>query len=107
MSITITGEFKSQYDAQTAAGRLRRRGYIVSSPGHAGPPLSEDKLLVAYPYGAAGGNSPGNGVLGGLPSMAGNSIMVPDHGPVVSVLTDDTQAASARSYLEALGGRIL
>ena len=39
--------------------------------------LLGDKLLVAYPYGAAGGNGVGNNLMGGLPPMAGNGITVP------------------------------
>ncbi len=106
MSITITCEFENPYLAQQATDRLRRRGYTVSSPRHT-KPLSEGNLLVAYPYGAAGGNTFGNNLMGGLPAMAGNGILTGDQKPLVSVLTDDTQTADARRLLESLGGRIL
>ena len=62
MSITITCRFDSAASAKQAAERLRRRGYMVSSKQR---PLDipADPLLVAYPYGMAGGNSAGNRLL--------------------------------------------
>ena len=92
MSITVTGEFKTPYDARQAAERLRRRGYIVSSDRRPAAPLIGDKLLVAYPYGAVGGNTMGNGVMGALPVMAENGVTAPEGGSLVSVLTDATPA---------------
>ena len=103
MSITITGEFATPYEARQAEARMRRRGFIVSVSGKK---TLGDHLLVAYPYGAAGGNSGGNNLMGGLPPLAGNGITVPG-APLVSVLTDDTRSAEARSLLESLGGRVL
>ena len=55
MSITITCEFDSRNQADAAAQRLRRRGYMVSDRTKKRP--AEDPLLVAYPYGTAGGNT--------------------------------------------------
>ena len=107
MSITITCEFSNPYEARQAENRMRRRGYIVSSGGKASVPIVGDRLLVAYPYGAAGGNTIGNSLMGALPPMAENSVAAPSEKPLVSVLTDDTQAADAKSLLESLGGRIL
>ena len=107
MSITITGEFKTPYDARQAAERLRRRGYIVSSDRRPAAPLIGDKLLVAYPFGATGGNTIGNSILGAMPPMAVNSISAPSGGALVSVLTDDTQSSDAVRLMESLGGRIL
>lgn len=107
MSITITCEFSSGHMAGTAADRLRRRGYIVST----GEKSSPDPLLVAYPYGTAGGNTAGNSLMAALPPMAGNSLMlhtpVPRKSTLLSVLTDDTEAAECRQLLTALGGRLL
>ena len=107
MSITITCEFANPYEARQAETRMRRRGYIVSSGSHPQGPLLGDKLLVAYPYGAAGGNGVGNNLMGGLPPMAGNGITVQGGKSLVSVLTDDTRSRDARDLLEALGGKIL
>ena len=109
MSITITCEFENRHQADTAAQRLRRRGYMVSDRTRKRP--AEDPLLVAYPYGISGGNTPGNGIMASMPSMAGNSILlhVPEKSgrPLLSVLTDDTRASEARSLMEALGGKLL
>ncbi len=108
MSITITCEFPSDHQARSAADRLRRRGYLVSSGKKQKP---ADPLLVAYPYGMTGGNTAGNGLMAAMPPMAGNSILV--HVPsrqetaLISVLTDDTQAPECRQLLTALGGRVL
>ena len=108
MSITITGEFSNAYEAKQAAQRLRRRGYIVSdNRGRPAAPLFGDKLLVAYPFGATGGNTIGNSILGAMPPMAENAAAAGADRPLVSVLTDDTQSAHARSLMESLGGRIL
>ncbi len=107
MSITITCEFSDPYQAQQAAQRLRRRGYTVSGvSGSRGPALG-GTLLVAHPYGAPGGNTFGNNLLGGLPPLAGNGLMTSAARPLISVLTDDTQTADARALLEALGGHII
>lgn len=109
MSITITGKFSHPYEARQAAERLRRRGYTVSV-GEAAKqsPLPADPLLVAYPYGQTGGNSFGNNLMGGLPPLAGNGILLhtPKKEPeaLVTVLTDDTQARDARLLMESLGG---
>lgn len=109
MSITITCEFETRHQADTAAQRLRRRGYMVSDRTKKRP--AEDPLLVAYPYGTAGGSTSGNSLMAALPPMAGNSILlhVPEKTgrPLLSVLTDDTQASDARTLVEALGGRII
>lgn len=107
MSITITCEFSSDHQARNATDRLRRRGFIVSGKG----PEKNTPLLVAHPYGTAGGNAGGNSLMAALPPMAGNSILM--HAPpkqsagLISVLTDDTQAPECRRLLTALGGRIL
>lgn len=110
MSITITCEFESGHQAQNAAERLRRRGYIVST-GTAKKAPASDPLLVAYPFGTAGGNTAGNSLMASLPPMAGNSILlhVPEKAekPLISVLTDDTQAPECRNLMTALGGKIL
>ena len=108
MSITITGEFKTPYEARQAAQRLRRRGYIVSgSDRRPAAPLVGDKLLVAYPYGATGGNTIGNSILGAMPPLAENGVSAPSGGALVSVLTDDTQSDDAARLMESLGGRVL
>lgn len=106
MSITITGEFPNPLQARQAAQKLRRRGYTVS--GRPKPPTEgiSGNLLVAYPYGAPGGNSAGNQLMGALPPMAGNGVTIQECS-LVSVLTDDTQAVDCRRLMEALGGRIL
>lgn len=108
MSITVTCEFESSHQAQSAAERLRRRGYMV---GFTKKAPASDPLLVAYPYGATGGNTAGNSLMASLPPMAGNSILlhVPEKPkkPLLSVLTDDTQAPECRRLLTALGGRLL
>ena len=110
MSITITCRFDSAASAKQAAERLRRRGYMVSSRQR---PLDipADPLLVAYPYGMAGGNSAGNSLMGDLPPLSGNGVMLhtpkPQDSPVLSVLTDDTGVRDARQLLTALGGEIL
>ena len=103
MSITITCQFPDPYQAQQAAQRLRRRGYTVS--GLSGGFSQSRNLLVAHPFGAP--NTFGNNLLGGLPPLAGNGLLTSEGGPLISVLTDDTQTAHARSLLEALGGHIL
>lgn len=108
MSITITGEFDHPYQAQQAAQRLRRRGYTVSQRQAVKDRTPPGNLLVAYPFGMAGGNTFGNNLMGSLPPMAGNGVMVTrKESMVLSVLTDDTQAADAKRLLEAMGGRIL
>ena len=112
MSITITCEFENPYQAHQAAERLRRRGYTVSDHRSASRKSSgAGTLLVAYPFGSPGGNSFGNNLMGGLPPMAGNGIMMNTEPgakkPIISVLTDDTQTADAKALLEALGGNIL
>ena len=110
MSITITCRFDSAAAAQQAAERLRRRGYMVSSKQK---PLDipADPLLVAYPYGMTGGNSAGNRLMGALPPISGNGVMLhtpkPQDSPVLSVLTDDTGVRDARQLLTALGGQII
>ena len=110
MSITITCEFETGHQAQNASDRLRRRGYIVST-GKKEKTTSYDPLLVAYPYGAPGGNTAGNSLMAALPPLAGNGVMlhIPDKQEkhLVSVLTDDTQAQDAKQLLTALGGRVL
>lgn len=109
MSITITCEFSSGHQAGTAADRLRRRGYIVSTAEKKNP--IPDPLLVAYPYGTAGGNTAGNSLMAALPPMAGNSLRLhtpePQKTALLSVLTDDTEATECRQLLTALGGRLL
>lgn len=112
MSITITCEFENPYQARQAAERLRRRGYIVSGQHGAHQTANgAGTLLVAYPYGNTGGNSFGNNLMGGLPPIAGNGIIMntPPHREkaVISVLTDDTQTSDAKILLEGLGGHIL
>ena len=110
MSITITCRFDRPAAAQQAAERLRRRGYMVSSKQK---PLDipADPLLVAYPYGSAGGSTAGNSLMGALPPLSGNGVMLhtpkPQDSPVLSVLTDDTGLYDARQLLTALGGKIL
>ena len=59
-----------------------------------------------YPYGATGGNTFGNSLLGALPPMAANGITL-GNPSTISVLTDDTRSAQARSLMESLGGRII
>lgn len=107
MSITVTGQFDHPYEAQQAAQRLRRRGYTVSDsrPQRLRP---TGDLLVAHPYGTAGGNTLGNGLMGSLPPMSENGLMVkhPEK-TLLSVLTDDTGAAEARRLITAFGGSIL
>ena len=110
MSITITCKFDSPAAAKQAAERLRRRGYMVSSRQK---PLDipADPLLVAYPYGMTGGSTAGNSLMGALPPLAGNGVMLhtpkPQDSPILSVLTDDTGLYDARQLLTALGGKIL
>jgi hypothetical protein len=74
-------------------------------------PQVQNPLLVAYPYGAAGGNTTGNGLMAAMPPIAGNSVMLhttpKPQSALLSVLTDDTQLPEARQLLEALGGKIL
>lgn len=110
MSITITCQFQHPYQAQQAAQRLRRRGFTVSEKPAASSP-TPGNLLVAYPYGTAGGNTFGNGLMGALPPMAENGILTggrqPRENTILSVLTDDTQTRDARLLLESLGGKIL
>ena len=110
MSITITCEFENQHQANNASERLRRRGYIVSGGTSKKTPFY-DSLLVAYPFGAPGGNSAGNNLMASLPPLSGNGVMlhVPEQKekPLLSVLTDDTQAQEAKRLLTALGGRVL
>ena len=77
------------------------------SSGSRSAPMMGDKLLVAYPYEAVGGNGGGNNLMGGLPPMAGNGITVPGEKSLVSVLTDDTRSQEAKELLEALGGKVL
>lgn len=103
MSITITCAFSEPHQAQQAAMRLRRRGYTVSRP-QSGP--LDGNVLVAHPYGTAGGNSPDNRMMAALPLMAENGVLTGGES-LVSVLTDDTQTDGARAILESLGGRIL
>jgi hypothetical protein len=74
-------------------------------------PQGSDPLLVAYPYGVAGGNTTGNGLMAAMPPIAGNSVLMhttpKPSASLISVLTDDTQLPEARQLLEALGGKIL
>ncbi len=108
MSITITCEFQNPYQAQQAAQRLRRRGYTVSGlSSHTSAPSAGKAMLVAYPYGTTGGNTFGNNLMASLPPLAGNGVTTSEKKPLISVLTDDTQTADARTLLESLGGRIL
>ena len=107
MSITITCEFENGYKAHQAAERLRRKGYTVSSRHDAPRHPGAGTLLVAYPFGAPGGNTFGNSIMGALPPMAENGLISGPKKPVISVLTDDTQTADARILLESLGGKIL
>lgn len=110
MSITITGQFDNPLKARQAKERLGRRGYIVSGTKRKPEPVI-DPLVVANPYGFPGGNTPGNGILASLPIMAGNGVMVHTSAgaqpSLVSVLTDDTQAADVRELMKALGAKIL
>ena len=111
MSITITCKFSNPYEARQASERLKRRGFMVSAQKKLPEPIPADPLLVAYPYGAAGGNNMGNSLMGALSPLAGNGVMLhtpkPQDASIVSVLTDDTQAREARRLMEALGGHIL
>ena len=108
MSITITCEFENGYKAHQAAERLRRKGYTVSANQRTAQRYpGAGTLLVAYPYGAPGGNTFGNSIMGALPPMAENGVVAGPKKPVISVLTDDTQTADARILLESLGGKIL
>ena len=112
MSFTITCEFQHPYQAQQAAQRLRQKGYLVSMDRRkkVSSPVA-DPLLVAYPYGFPGGNTAGNALMGSLPPLAGNGVMM--HTPaketpsVVTVIVDDTQRAEAKRLLTVLGGHIL
>lgn len=112
MSITITCEFRHPYEARQAAERLRRRGYIVSTrTSEHSDSMPSDSLLVAYPYGQVGGNSSGNHLMGAMPAMAGNGILLHTRNSqsptLVSVLTDDTCANDAKLLLQGLGGHII
>lgn len=73
--------------------------------------IPADPLLVAYPYGASGGNSAGNSLMGALPPLAGNGVLLhtpePQRPAILSVLTDDTQVQDARQLLQSMGGQIL
>lgn len=108
MSITITFEFQDPRSAQNARDRLRRQGYMVSTRQTPQVP-AYDSLLVAYPFGAPGGNSSGNNLMGALPPLAGNGVLL--HRPaapqkhLLSVLTDDVGAPEARRILTAFGGK--
>lgn len=108
MSITITFEFDDAHQVQNARERLRRQGYMVSTGKKPQSPGS-DPLLVAYPFGAVGGNTSGNNLMGALPPLAGNGVLL--HRPpkpekhLLSVLTDDVGAPEARRLLTAYGGR--
>ena len=106
MSITITGEFASPQQARQAAQKLRRRGYTVSGKPQARDGVPGSTLLVAHPFGATGGNTFGNSLMGAMPPVAENGVTAPAEA-LVSVLTDDTQAADCRRLMTALGGRIL
>lgn len=108
MSITITFSFSDSRQAQNARDRLRRQGYMVSEKTMP-PAPAYDPLLVAYPFGAPGGNSSGNSLMGAMPPLAGNGVLL--HCPpkpeshLVSVLTDDVGAPEARRLLQAYGGK--
>lgn len=110
MSITITCRFDSAASAKQAAERLRRRGYMVSSKQK---PLDipADPLLVAYPYGMAGGNSAGNRLMGALPPMSGNGVMLLPQSPRFTRFVRAHRryggCRDARQLLTALGGEIL
>lgn len=110
MSITVTFEFEDGRQAENARQRLRRQGYMVSTRKQPQAP-SYDPLLVAYPFGAVGGNSAGNNLLGALPPLAGNGVLLHRPGQpekhLVSVLTDDVGAPEARRLLTAYGGRAI
>ena len=111
MSITITGEFASPQQARQAAQKLRRRGYTVSGKPQARDGVPGSTLLVAHPFGAPGGRTPSssavrNSLMGAMPPVAENGVTAPAEA-LVSVLTDDTQAADCRRLMTALGGRIL
>ena len=110
MSITITCKFENPYEARQAAQRLHRKGCMVSFREQPRD-IPADPLLVAYPYGASGGNSAGNSLMGALPPMSGNGVMLhtpkPQDSSVLSVLTDDTGGRDARQLLTALGGQII
>ena len=107
MSITITGEFSDPQTARQAAQKLRRRGYTVSGRPRQPSGLTGGNLLVAHPFGTAGGNTFGNSLMGALPPLAENGVAAPQSQAMVSVLTDDTQAADCRRLMEALGARIV
>ena len=96
LSITITCKFENPYEARQAA-----------QPRD----IPADPLLVAYPYGASGGNSAGNSLMGALPPLAGNGVLLhtpePQRPAFLSVLTDDTQVQDARQLLQSMGGQIL
>ena len=106
MSITITGEFASPQQARQAAQKLRRRGYTVSGRPRTPECAPGGTLLVAHPFGAPGGTTFGNSLMGAMPPVAENGVTAPAEA-LVSVLTDDTQAADCRRLMTALGGRIL
>lgn len=111
MSITITGKFESPLSARQAALRLKRRGYLVSDPKRNSGVIPPEPLVVAHPYGAVGGNTPGNGLLSSLPIMAGNGVMIHResdyNSSVLSVLTDDTHTGDVKALMESLGAKIL
>lgn len=110
MSITITFEFQDPRSAENARDKLRRQGYLVSSRERPQAP-AYDSLLVAYPFGAPGGNSSGNNLMGALPPLAGNGVLLhqPEvpKGHLLSVLTDDVGAPEARRILTAFGGKAI
>ena len=70
MSITITGEFASPQQARQAAQKLRRRGYTVSGKPQARDGVPGSTLLVAHPFGAPGGNTFGNSLMGATAGFA-------------------------------------
>lgn len=106
---TITCSFPSDHAAQQAAQRLRKRGFTVGQKQSVSP--VEDPLLVAYPFGAPGGNSAGNNLMAALPPLSGNGVRIhtraENRNNTISVLTDDTQRAEAVGLLKSLGGHIL
>ena len=110
LSITITCKFENPYEARQAAQRLHRKGCMVSFREQPRD-IPTDPLLVAYPYGASGGNSAGNGLMGAMPPLAGNGVLLhtpePQRPAILSVLTDDTQVQDARQLLQSMGGQIL
>jgi len=102
MSITVTCEFSDLGKALGAASRLRRRGFLVTGPGHQEPGRS---LMLVQPVSAR--DTPGNQVLSGLPVTSGNALVTEPPAPRLKVLTDDTRAAYARDLLQALGGHLI